>query len=171
MIWLYLALGIALLLIFLAVMWRIGAAAGSPALALEKFAKQRAELQSAFFRAAESSGKPRGLRWKSIDWQDGVELVREKDARRLAALVGVTIAFEAIPGSDMEGLPAVGNLRHGSAVFFYHRGTWHTTGKAIFNLMPEEVIERFAAQYERVAPSPPQPPSPTKGRGGSQDSG
>jgi hypothetical protein len=141
----------------------------SPARAREEFFAQRPELQRRFFEAASASGKPRGLRWKSIDWQDGVELVREKDSRRLAALVGVTIAFEAIPGSDMEGLPAVGNLRHGSAVFFYHRGAWHTTGKVIFNLMPDEVITRFAAQYERI---PPHPPAPSHtGERGSQTSG
>jgi hypothetical protein len=169
MIWPWIALAAGVLILFLALMWRIGAAAGSPALALAKFTQQRTELQGTFFQAASASGKPRGLRWKSIDWQDGVELVREKDSRRLAALIGVTIAFEAIPGSDMEGVPAVGNLRHGSAVFFYHRGAWHTTGKVIFNLMPDEVITRFAAQYERI---PPHPPAPSHtGERGSQTSG
>jgi hypothetical protein len=141
-------------------MWRIGARAGSPVQALAQFAAGRDDLQQAFFRAASASGKPRGLRWKSIDWQPTMELVREKQTRRLAALVGVTIAFEAIPGSDMEGLPAVGNLRHGSAVFFYHRGAWHTTGKTLFNLMPDEALQRFAAGYERLAPV--NPPADTR---------
>lgn len=150
--WPWVVLAVALLLaLFLALMWRVGATAGSPELARERFIRHRAGLQDAFFAAASASGKPRGLRWKSVDWQEPFTLVREKDRRRLAALVGVTIAFEAIPGSDMEDLPAVGNLRHGSAVFFYHRGGWHTTGKAIFNLMPDEVLARFAAQYERVS--------------------
>jgi hypothetical protein len=151
--WHWLVLAAVVLLVFLAVMWYIGATASSPALALSKFTLQRADLQNTFFRAASSSGKPRGLRWKSIDWHEGVELVRERETRNLAALVGVTIAFEAIPGSDMEDLPAVGNLRHGSAVFHYARGAWHTTGKTVFNLMPDEVIVRFATQYERVVPS------------------
>lgn len=150
-LWLWIALAVVLLLVFLAVMWRVGANASSVTLAREKFAQQRAELQNVFFTLAASSGKPRGLRWKSIDWHEEAELVRERDTRRLATLVGVTIAFEAIPGSDMEDLPAVGNLRHGSAVFFFHDGNWHTTGKVIFNLLPEEVITRFTAQYERVA--------------------
>jgi hypothetical protein len=68
----------------------------------------------------------------------------------LAALVAVTIQFEAIEGSDMEGLPAVGNLRNASAVFFFDRGRWHTTGKAVFNLNPGEALEHFRNQYERV---------------------
>ena len=51
----------------------------------------------------------------------------------------------------MEGLPAVGNLRNASAVFFFDGGRWQTAGKAVFNLNPEEAIERFAAQYEPLA--------------------
>jgi len=129
MLWLWIVLAVVLVGLFLAVMWRIGARAGSPAEARRRFVAQRDALPEAFFQAASASGKPRGLRWKSIDWQPGGELVREKETRQLAALVGVTVAFEAIPGSDMEDLPAVGNLRHGSAVFFYHRGAWHTTGR------------------------------------------
>src|SRR5262245_47709442 len=122
----------------------------SVAQARERFASQRSDLERAFFRAASASGKPRGLRWKSIEWQPGAELAREKQSGRLAALVGVTIAFEAIEGGDMEGVAAVGNLRLGSAVFFFHQGDWHTTGKALFNLTPEDALTRLADQYDRV---------------------
>jgi hypothetical protein len=48
----------------------------------------------------------------------------------------------------MEGLPAVGNPRDASAVFFFHRGRWHTTGKAVFNLSPGEALAHFRNQYE-----------------------
>jgi hypothetical protein len=152
--WLWIVLAVVLVGLFLLVMYHVGARAGSPAEARQRFVAQRDALQASFFHAASTSGKPRGLRWKSIDWLPGWQLVRETQTRHLAALVGVTIAFEAVAGSDMEGLAAVGNLRHGSAVFFYHRGAWHTTGKTIFNLMPDEVATRLAAQYERV-PDPP----------------
>src|SRR5262245_43589199 len=80
--------------------------------ARELFKLQRERLEAQFFTAAAASGKPRGLRWKDCQWESGVEFVREKETGNLAALVGVTIAFEAIEGSDMEGLPAVGNLRN-----------------------------------------------------------
>ena len=79
-----------------------------------------------------------------------MEFVRDKQTGQFAALVGVTIQFEAIEGSDMEGLPAVGNLRNASAVFFYDRGRWQTTGKTVFNLNPDEALAHFAAQYERL---------------------
>ncbi len=143
-------------------LFRLG---GPPAArARQEFLSRRAELEQAFFAAAAGGGKPRGLRWKSCEWAAGVELVREKPTGRLAALVGVTIAFEAVEGGDMEDLPAVGNLRNASAAFFYHQGAWHTTGKAIFNLNPDEVVAHFAGQYERVGKGEPGP-RPTRGKG------
>jgi hypothetical protein len=148
MVWPWFVAAAVLLVAFLAVMWRIGAAAGSTKVALERFARQRDDLRRAFFLTAGSSGKPRGLIWKSIEWHEGVTLVRERRTRRLAALVGVTVAFEAVAGGEMEGVAAVGNLRHGSATFFYHRGEWHA-GKTIFNLLPDEVVARFG-EYERA---------------------
>jgi hypothetical protein len=112
------------------------------------FVRQREHLEAHFLTAAAATGKPRGLRWKGCEWDSRVELARERGTGRLAALVGVTIAFEAIPGSDMEGLPAVGNLRNASAVFFFDRGRWHTVGKAVFNMNPDEAIAHY--HYERA---------------------
>ena len=87
------------------------------------FSTSASDLELQFFQAASASGKPRGLRWKAIEWEPAVEFARERASGRLAALVGVTIQFEAVEGSDMEGLPAVGNLRNASAVFFFHDRT------------------------------------------------
>ena len=114
------------------------------------FHRQRERLELQFFQAATASGKPRGLRWKAIDWESGVEFARERASGRLAALVAVTIQFEAVEGSDMEGLPAVANLRNASAVFFFHQGRWHTLGKAVFNLNPDEALAHFRNLYERL---------------------
>jgi hypothetical protein len=152
MVWPWLvALGALALGAFLVLMWRIGAsAAGSLEQARRSFPGERGRLQDEFFQAAAASGKPRGLRWKACEWGDEVELARERASGELTALVGVTIQFEAIEGSDMEGLPAVGNLRNASAVFFFRAGRWRTTGKAVFNLNPREAIEHFGGQYERL---------------------
>jgi hypothetical protein len=122
----------------------------SPAQAAASFQQQREHLEADFFHAAARSGKPRGLRWKKCDWERDIVLARDKASRELTALVGVTIQFEAIEGSDMEGLPAVGNLRHASGVFFLRGGHWRTMGRAVFNLSPDETIEHFKRQYERV---------------------
>jgi len=118
--------------------------------ARELFKLQRERLEAKFIVAAAATGKPRGLRWKDCQWESAAEFVRERRTGQIAALVGVTIQFEAIEGSDMEDLPAVGNLRNASAVFFFHRGTWDTVGKAVFNMNPNEAVAHFKNQYERI---------------------
>src|SRR5438552_16070123 len=118
--------------------------------ARELFVLQRERLEAKFVTAASATGKPRGLRWKDCNFENEIELARDKNTGTLVALVPVTIQFEAIEGSDMEGLPAVGNLRNASAVFFFERGHWLTAGKAIFNLNPVEVIHYFKTRYEHV---------------------
>ena len=118
--------------------------------ARELFKLQRERLEAQFLSAAAKTGKPRGLRWVDCEWEDGVVFVRERQTGQFAALVGVTIKFEAIPGSDMEGLPAVDNLRNASAVFFFQGGHWQTVGKAVFNKNPDEAAQHFQNQYERL---------------------
>jgi hypothetical protein len=148
--WLWVALGVLVGLAVLVALGLFGARLRSPARARACFAVQRPDLEAAFFQAAAASGRPRGLRWQALEWEAPVAFARERDTGRLAALVGITIQFEAVAGSDMEGLPAVGNLRTASAVFFYHGGRWHTTGRAVFNLNPDEALEHFKGQYERL---------------------
>jgi hypothetical protein len=120
--------------------------------ARELFKLQRERLEAQFLKAAAASGKPRGLRWKDCQWEQEVEFVRERSTGQIAALVAVTIQFEAIEGSDMEGLAAVGNLRNASAVFFFQAGHWLTVGKAVFNMNPHEALAHFKNQYEPVQP-------------------
>jgi hypothetical protein len=107
-------------------------------------------LERQFFEAAAACGKPRGLRWKAVEWGPSVAFARERATGQLAALVGITIQFEAVEGGDMEGLAAVGNLRTASAVFFFHAGAWHTTGKTVFNLNPDEAVGHFGKLYEQL---------------------
>jgi hypothetical protein len=116
-----------------------------------QFQQQRIALQAAFFEAAARCGKPRGLRWKGCEWSDLIAWVRDKGSGQILALVGVTISFEAIEGSDMEGVEAVGNLRNASAVFFYQNGTWQTVGRVIFNLNPDEAVLRFQEGYTSLS--------------------
>ncbi|MGF1582217.1 MAG: hypothetical protein ACFCD0_23070 [Gemmataceae bacterium] len=115
------------------------------------FFQQQSHLQELFFSAASQSGKPRGLRWKNIEWTTNVvELARDRKTQQLVAFAGITISFEAVEGSDMEGLPAVGNLRNATALFVFHRGKWITSGKAIFNLNPDEILDTYKEQYNPV---------------------
>jgi len=141
------------LLILVMVIWRPLRSFGKEVQierARELFKLQRERLEAHFLKAAAATGKPRGLRWKNCQWDSAVEFVRECKTGQIAALVAVTIQFEAIEGSDMEGLPAVGNLRNASAVFFFQKGHWLTVGKAVFNMNPDEALAHFKNQYERV---------------------
>lgn len=131
-------------------LWRMFSGNRNGADARDLFLRQRPRLQDAFFAAASASGKPRGLRWKALEWEPGVEFARERSTGELAALVGVVVQFEAVEGGDMEGVAAVGNLRNASAVFFFRDGMWRTTGKTVFNLNPDEALARFGNQYERL---------------------
>jgi hypothetical protein len=51
----------------------------------------------------------------------------------------------------MEDVAAVGNIRDAAAVFHYQNGNWGTGGRALFNMNPEDALDRLQAQFERVA--------------------
>jgi hypothetical protein len=123
--------------------------------ARESFNLQRERLELKFLSAAAATGKPRGLRWKQCIFEGDPAFARDRRTRQLVVLVSVTVKFEAIAGSDMEGLPAVDNLRNASAVFFFHAGQWHTSGKAVFNMNPGEALHHFRNQYEPIGPPCP----------------
>jgi hypothetical protein len=116
--------------------------------ARERFAAEWESLKGRFFEEARASGKPRGLRWVECDWGEEVAFARERATGMVVALAGVTIRFEAVEGSDMEGLPAVGNLRHASGVFSFDGVAWQTGGQAVFNLGPREAVERLGERVE-----------------------
>src|SRR5262245_19637272 len=118
--------------------------------ARELFVLQRERLEAKFVTAASASGKPRGLRWKDCAFENDLELARDRQTGKLVALVPVAIQFEAVEGGDMEDVPAVAYAKNASAVFHFERGQWLTTGKAVFNMNPDEVIQHFKNQYVRV---------------------
>ena len=118
--------------------------------ARESFRLQRERLEIMFFEKASSSGLPRGLRWVSCAFTPDVAFARAKSGRHIVALVPVTIHFEAIEGSDMEGLPAVPHGRNGSALLHFQRGEWSTQGRVFLNLEPAQVLEQFAAEFDRI---------------------
>jgi hypothetical protein len=118
--------------------------------ALRDFVRDRNEIETDFMQAAAASGKPRGLRWKQCSFQDGVLLARDRANGDLIGLVGVTIRFEAIEGGAMEEVEAVGNLRAGTAVLIWRHGQWTTEGRAVFNLEPRDVLERYRESLDPI---------------------
>ena len=119
--------------------------------AIRMFRLERESLEAKFFDLAAASGKPRGLRWVRCDWQSPVTFGRDVRSRLLTAFVSVEIHFEAIEGGDMEDVEAVGTIRDASAVFHYLNGHWGTGGKALFNLNPQEAIDRLEGQFTAVS--------------------
>jgi hypothetical protein len=118
--------------------------------ARRQFDRHRAELESSFFQAAASTGKPRGLAWKSCAFQKQMTLTRDRANGELVGLVAVTIGFEAIPGGGMEDVEAVGNLRAATAIFTYNGRNWTTAGHAVFNLEPHEVLTHYRGNLDVV---------------------
>lgn len=118
--------------------------------ARQDFHRQRERLEARFFEIAAASGMPRGLRWTNCDFEDDVAYARDRRSGQLAALVGVTISFEAIPGGPMEDVEAVGNLRAATAVFRLGKDRWQTDGRAVFNLNPSEAIAYYRDDLESI---------------------
>jgi len=118
--------------------------------ARRQFDRRRAAFQAAFLEAAAASGKPRGLTWKQCDLDDCLALARDRANGELVGLVAATIRFEAIEGGDMEEVEAVGNLRAATAVFTYNGRDWTTQGRAVFNLEPREVLDRYRESLDPI---------------------
>ena len=143
-----------IVLVFVAVTmwrtWRREKFRRSVALAEAEFARERLKLQEDFRAAANVSGKPRGLRWKSVEFQDRILLARDRANGELVGLAGATIAFEAVAGGDMEDVEAVGNLRAGTAILTWKGHEWTTAGRAVFNLEPRQVLEQYRESLNPV---------------------
>ncbi|MAT71304.1 MAG: hypothetical protein CMJ58_17470 [Planctomycetaceae bacterium] len=102
------------------------------------------ELAETFRQAADATGLPRGLRWKSVTLGQPRLAAVERATGATVGLVAVEIRFEAIPGGGMEEVEAVSNVRAATAVFMHRNGAWTTDGRAVFNLNPQQTLERYA---------------------------
>ena len=149
--WTILAICIAIAsVVYLTPQWRRRRQERTLATARQLFHLRREWLEAKFVDLAQKSGRPRGLLWKDVEFENSESLARDRHSNQLQALVGVTIRFEAIPGGDMEHVEAVGNLRAASAVFRFDDGEWKTSGRAIFNLSPVEAIKHLSGELETV---------------------
>lgn len=102
-----------------------------------------AELETLLLSAMRATGKPRGLTWESIEpvlasVEPVVVLARERGSGAEIALVLVTVRFAAIPGGEMDDVPAVPEIRTGTAILRESADGWRPTGKILFNLTPGE---------------------------------
>ena len=77
-------------------------------------------------------------------------LARDRANGELIGLVPVTISFEAVAGGGMEDVEAVGNLRAATAILTWTGHDWTTAGRAVFNLEPREVLDRYRDSLEPI---------------------
>lgn len=114
------------------------------------FHLRREWLEARFFAQAAQSGKPRGLEWVDVEFDDDVSFARDRHTGQLRALVAVTIKFRAIEGGGMEDNPNVQNLKAASAVFYFDDDEWTSNGRLAMNLNPAEAIMHWHQELEAV---------------------
>ena len=83
------------------------------------------------------SGKPRGLRWSDVAFDDDIVFARDRKTGDLRALVAIEVCFEAIEGGGMEEVEAVSNVRAGNCRIFLRRCSLVYEGASIFQPRPE----------------------------------
>ena len=112
---------------------------------------QQPQVERDFLDKASAGGKPRGLKWVDCDFHEGALLAYDRATAEIYALYGVTIRFEAIPGGGMEEVEAVGNLRYATAVLVYRGRKWTSDGRVVFNLSPQETLEKYSDSLTPLA--------------------
>jgi hypothetical protein len=130
---------------------RLARQAEKVARAQRDFHRQREPLEARFIERAAATGKPRGLRWLDVDFDDDVVYARDRRSRRLKALVAIEVRFEAVVGGGMEEVEAVSNVRAATAEFLYDGSRWNTEGRVYFNLLPSATVKYLSTDLELVA--------------------
>ena len=102
-----------------------------------------------FLQHARNRGMPRGLEWLAAE-PNGEPRFRFNSSQGIVALVPLLAHFAPIPGSDMEEITHAKEPRPITAIFLWNEGRWESDGRAIFNLSPDEVIERAADRYRAL---------------------
>lgn len=119
----------------------------TPVDVVAQFRSQSAAMIAAFIRRGSDSGLPRGLSWLGAEVTGAAVFVQDRDTGFVVALLPTVVRFEPVPGSDMVDVPHARDPRPVVALFTYQRGAWTTTGRAVFNLTPDEIIARSVGRY------------------------
>jgi len=113
------------------------------------FHRQRERLEARYLHLAANSGRAPHLRWSECEFSNDVTYARDKRTGRLCAFVAVTIACDqpafggVLESSLGEEFGAVANVKAATAVFHYEKKRWHTLGRTVFHLSPDEALARY----------------------------
>ena len=105
------------------------------------FRQRREWLEARFLAALDPAER---LRWEDAHWHDEVVWARDRQTRRLLALVGVH--FDANPFDGPSSLAP----RHATALFEFRKGRWFAEGKRLDAIRPDEAFLRLQ-RFEPVA--------------------
>jgi hypothetical protein len=104
--------------------------------ARELFRRQREWLEVAFLTSLAKADPGERLRWEDAHWHDEILWARDRQTRRLLALIGVHFDPHSFD-QDIETRP-----RHATVVFEFHKGRWRADGKRLDRTRPDEAFLR-----------------------------
>ncbi len=126
---------------------------GRPADPVAAFRPHRDEWVRRWFAAAAAAGKPRGLMW--LGFEVAGEPLFVRDGVRVLALVPAVVRFEPVPDGELADVPQAREPRTVIAVFEFRRGAWETDGRTVFNLSPQQLVEREPNRYRPLTEEQP----------------
>lgn len=115
--------------------------------ARDQFRLQREWLEARFLDSLHRSDPIERLRWEEAHWHDEIVWARDRQTRRLLALIEVH--FDSDPYDDYPDHPP----RHATAVFEYHGKTWRADGHRLDETRPDEAFLRHQ-RFEPVSLPP-----------------
>ena len=104
--------------------------------ARDLFRQQREWLEAKFLAALGKVDPIERLRWEEAHWHDEVLWARDRQTRRLLALIGVH--FDSNPFEDLSD----SSSRHSTALFEFRKGRWFAEGKRLDEIRPDEAVRR-----------------------------
>ena len=115
--------------------------------ARDLFRRQREWLEARFITALSKIDAREGARWDEAHWHDEILWARDRQTRRLLAMVGVHFATNAFEE------PAESPPRHATALFEFRKGLWVAEGKRLDEIRPDEAVLR-SQRFEPVVLHP-----------------
>lgn len=104
--------------------------------ARELFRLRREWLEADFLGALGKLDLTERLRWEDAQWHDEILWARDRQTRRLLALIGVH--FGAGPFDERPDPGA----SHATALFEFRKGRWRAEGKRLDEIRPDEAVRR-----------------------------
>lgn len=117
--------------------------------ARRQFHLQRERLEARFVKLAQSGTQPGAPRWVDCTFEDAVTYARNLLTGEISAFVGVTIELE--PTGQFSPFDGEELRRTGTAVFRYDGRQWHTDGRLIYDLSPQETIYFYKSDLKPLA--------------------